>query len=305
MKTGFSFTSLAFFPSRRQVLWALGLLSYALVLILIFLYLTFPYQKAEARLIALLEETLLCRIQVGESERLFPLGLAWRQVSLSPQEGLPGDLRLDHVAAEVRLWPLLSRRVEMDILVRAYGGDAQGLLVAQRRDGKIQYRLEETAQNLDLEALGKDLALGLGGRLRMTLETAWEDENILQSVGAGQIELLEARLQPGRVRGIELPDLPFLRVAGQFQLRNGLLTLQDFQAEGPLVDAMGGGTLLLRNRMADGILNFSADLGVKEELQRKFPLMEMISNGTNPVKVSIKGTIRRPLISVNGISLNL
>ena len=291
--------------SRRRIFSVLAYLSYGVVLVLVFLYLTFPFGKIDALLTSKMGEVLACRIQVGESERLFPLGLAWREVSVDSCRDLEGRLRIDRVTAQVHLLPLFSRRIEIDILTHAYGGEVRATLEAQRREDHIQYRLKKTGRDLDLEAIGSDLALGLKGRLQFDLETSWEDQDLERAVGFGDVELLEAELQAVSIRGIEVPALPFLRIAARLNLRNSLVTLQDFRAEGSFIEAAGRGTVLFRNHWSDGILNLTSDIQVKEAFRQRFPLAGLVSGGQNPMKVIIKGTLRRPVVSVNGMSLNL
>ncbi|GEM_PF-1726704 len=290
---------------KRHFLAFLGYFLYTLVLLIFFLYLTFPHQKLEARLIAMLEQVLDCQIRVNQSQRLFPIGLDWKQVHLHPQVGFKDDVVVEQARARVYLLPLLNRRIETDFFIEALGGKVRGSFSVQRRDGKMHYYFQESAQDLELQALGLDVPFKMEGRLRLDLEATWQDQDLLRGNGSGDLELLGVKTMGVLANGMALPDLSFSRVATKLGFKNNVMTVEDFSVQGPHIEATGQGTVLLRNRWPDGLLNLTTKAYLKEDLQQKFPVLAMMGNGRGSVEVVIKGTFGRPTISINGVPLNL
>jgi type II secretion system protein N len=301
--SGISFKTLKI--PKRYFFSFLGYTLYTLVLLIFFLYLTFPHQKLEARLIAKLEQALDCQIRVNQSQRLFPLGLDWKQVQLHPQVGFKGDVVVEQARARIYLLPLLQRRIETDFLIVALGGQVRGSFSVQQRDGKVQYYFQESAQNLELQALGLDIPFKMEGRLKLDLEATWQDQDLLRGSGSGDLELLGVKTGGVFAQGLELPELSFSRVSTKLGFKNNVMTVEDFSAQGPHIEAAGQGTVLLRNRWSDGLLNLTTKAYVKEDLRQKFPVLAMMGNGRDSIEVVIKGTLGRPTIAINGIPLNL
>jgi type II secretion system protein N len=290
---------------KKYYLAFLGYSLYALALLIFFLYLTFPHQKLETRLIAMLEQTLSCQIRVNQSQWLFPIGLDWKQVHLHPQTGFKDDVVVDQARARVYLLPLLQRRIETDFLIEALGGKVRGSFSVQRRDGKVHYYFQESAQNLELQALKLDIPFNLEGRLRLDLEATWQDQGFLRGKGSGALELLGVKTHGVSANGLELPDLSFSGVVTKLALKNSVMTLEDFSAQGPDIEATGQGTVLLRDRWSDGLLNLATQAYLKEDLRQRFPVLAMMGHSRDPIEVIIKGTLGRPTVSINGMPLNL
>ena len=290
---------------RRQILLVLGYTLYSILMLLLFLYLTFPHRQLEIRLISMLEQTLACQIRVNESQWLFPIGLTWREIHLHPQTGFKGDVVVDQARIKVYLLPLLRLNVQTDFFMEAYGGKVRGSFWVRKREGKINYYFQESAQDLELQAMGLDVPFKLEGRLRLDLEATWQDRDVLRGNGSGTLELLGIKTAGVSLSGVELPDLSLSRIAAKLGLRNGIVTVEDFKVQGPDVEATGQGTLLLRNRWSEGLLNLATKAYLKEELRKKFPMLAMMGNNRDPVEILLKGTFKRPLVSINSVPLNL
>ena len=290
---------------RRHIFLILGYTLYSILMLLFFLYLTFPYRQLETRLISILEQALSCQIRINESRWLFPIGLAWREIHLHPQTGFKSDVEVDQAKARVYLLPLLRRSVQADFFMEAYGGKIRGSFSVRKQDGKINYYFQESAQDLELKAMRLNFPFKLEGIVRLDLEATWQDRDMLRGNGSGVLELLGLKANGVSVRGVQLPDLSFSRMAAKLGLRNGILTVENISLQGPDVQATGQGTLLLRNRWSEALLNLATKAYLKEDLRQKFPVLAMMGNNRDPVEVLLKGTLKRPLVSINGVPLNL
>jgi type II secretion system protein N len=143
------------------------------------------------------------------------------------------------------------------------------------------------------------------GRLRLDLEASWQDQDLLRGNGSGDLELLGVKTLGIFVNGMQLPDLSFSRAGARLGFKNNVMTVENFSVQGPHIEATGQGTVLLRNRWSDGLLNMTSKADVKEDLRQNFPVLAMMGNGRDPIEIMIKGTLGRPTISINGVPLNL
>lgn len=282
-----------------------GYALYVLALLVFFLYLTFPYPKLQDRLISGMEQALSCQIRVSEGRWLFPLGLAWKEIHLRPERGFKGDVVVDQARAKVYLLPLLGRNIQMDFSMETHGGKVRGSFSMGRREGKAHYYFQESAQDLELRLMGLDFPFNLEGRLQLDLEVTWQDHDIFRGDGSAALDLFNVRSSAVTLNGWQVPEISFGRVTAKLGLRNGMVMVEDFNAQGPDLEASGNGTLLLRNPWSEGLLNLTVKANLKEDLRQKFPVLAMMANSREPVEVMVKGTVRRPLMSINGLPLNL
>lgn len=289
----------------KHLLMPILYLVYPLLLFLIFFYLTFPFSKVESRVVSSLEQTLESQVRVGKSQRLFPLGLDWQSVSIYSPDGRQAGIELERVKARVHLLPLIRQRVEVDLLVDAYGGKLLGTLRIQRQGDEIQYHFQQSVQDINLQSIAQNLPFRLKGQAKMEAEARWQDPTLRGAAGTGQVEFLNVRAEQASFRGINIPDLSFVRIVTRLGLRNGLLSIKEFTAQGPLMEVRGRGTLHLRNRWSDSVFNVSARIYTQEELRAELPLISMMGNDQEPINVMIQGTWQRPQVSVNGIPFRL
>jgi hypothetical protein len=82
-----------------------------------------------------------------------------------------------------------------------------------------------------------------------------------------------------------------------------MVTIERLDAQGVDLEADGQGSLLMREPWTEGLLNLVARVRLKEGLRDRFPMVGMMGNPDHPLEVLLKGTLRRPLVSINGVPL--
>ncbi len=292
-------------PQRRHLFLVAGYGAYCALLLLIFFILTFPYGSLQRWMIHELEKATDASIAVDRFERIYPLGIAWWNVSILHAPDQKRPVELDLVQGRLYLIPLLQGKIEVDTLVEGYGGRLRGGLSLERQGESMRFYTQQTAQEVDLGSLPLGLPFKLRGVAGLNLEAQWLDRGVVRGQASSTVELRAAELSSMVFNGIEIPDLAFSRVLARMTLENGVVKIEDFRAQGSQMEASGSGTFVPRNRPEDGLLNLSIQARVKDEFQRQFPMIGMLGDRMDAIQVTVKGTLRKPLVSVNGMPINL
>lgn len=292
--------------TRRRAMIIIGGVLYGAAVFAVFLYLTFPVQQLAARLLSEAESWFSLRIAAQEADLQFPATLLFREVTLQRPSGPARTL------LTVR-----TLRFEPSLLSVVRGGVVTGLDLAtsgwrwtgslsMKRGGQAghQYQLSGKGGNLDTsQVFHLDGPASLEGKITIVTENEWEGRDILKGVGTTVLEATGLRLKGFEIMGIHPPPLDFTTVTGRLSLRRGMVTLEEFRAEGEEADVTGNGSLLLRTPMQETLINVSFQVVLKQggEFLTAFPFP---LKPEEPFRISIRGTLQRPQYYFNDISLN-
>ncbi len=287
--------------NRFVVLSVLGYTLFALLSLFLFLYLTFPYEKFQKRVLAIIEENTSIRIKVEEGGLRFPFGIQWQGVHFFLSPNLERDFfTSDSIEAEVEPFPLLKRIVEIPLSVHAIGGEFNGRLSIEQREKEIQYLLEGKGSDLDLKRLnlrGMGLKEGIEGILKGEIKSGWTGRNFLRGEGFLYFESSDVRLKnigSPIVGGFTLPEAFFSKITGRINLKDGVGHLDNLLATGPEVEVSGSGNILLKEALPESLINLSFNLHLRGPLAGNL-------QSKGPLRLSVRGTLRRPLFYINEI----
>lgn len=279
------------------VVTALGYAALVAVLVTVFLYLTFPWDKLSNRIRLQAELLTGARIDVQQSRVRFPLQLVWNGVTVTPKTGAARVL-LDQIAVEWPLPALLRRRIAVVIRIKVAGGDGVATLAVQGGARDLQYRLDGALTQLDLARVIRfwnPQFTAASGRIDVTIAGHdWVGDEPLRGTGRVEIEARDLR--------IEALDLTFDSAAGGIDLKGGVANIEAFEARGAALELVGDGTLLFRSSMFDSLVNLNARATVKQPVGI---LALLASPGNDAFDLGLRGPLRRPSLSVNGAALQL
>lgn len=288
---------------KTTVLLTLGYLTAGVILLTVFLYLTFPWQKLSDFILVKAEEVMVSEIEVKESEIRFPLKLIWTGVVLSPHkaphtaqhmDGHPMRVVADRITLEWPLRPLLSRRMELLWTIQTAGGEGRGLMAVQPTDRGLQYHFRGDAKQLRLGQIIEFMipnTYGIEGTVKIAdARFDFLGADVLRGSGSAVLEVSDARI---RISQLDL-DLPFSRVTGQLSMKAGVARFENFQAQGPVMELVGGGDILLRSSFQESLINFNSRTSVKKA---EGPLSLLGESA----ELAIRGTFKRPTLFFNGV----
>ncbi len=291
--------------SARLRRWIVGFAAAAgfFVMWLVFLHLSFPYAKLERRMIALAEAGTASGITVQEGGIRFPFGVAWHGVRIAPRPPAQSwVIDLDDVRCRLRLWPLLLWRIHLDLALRAYGGEAHGILKMDREAGTPRFTLEQQGEGFDLSLLRLAGGPRLQGRARFRLDQEWAGGDFFRGDGKATLELDGLRVAglEGMGVALPLPELLFPRVTGRVTARSGLITLNDLVARGAQVDLTGSGTLVVRDPPPESLITLTVRVTPKEGLREQLAVLS-----GDPKRsvwdLVIRGPLSAPTYSLSGL----
>jgi len=299
-------------PGRgRRIASLAGYAAFAVVVFLAALVATFPVGEVAGRLTALAESRTGWHLEVLGPHWLLPAGIGARGVTGTGPGG--EQVSLGDVRLKLAPWALKDGTVAVDHDIHAYGGRATGHLDVEPPVDDPGYAWKGEVRGLSLDALpppppdvrvadwAKDFRLA--GTLDMTAEAGWRAAEPIR--GQGNVDLVLSGF------AVTLPKsplgelvLPFGEVNGQARWQRGRVEVSDLTIEGELLRGRGSG-LVLAGRTPEVSrldLRFTGTLG------DAFPMRQMVVSmlkleGEN-VTITIKGTLARPLLYVNGRSLD-
>lgn len=283
--------------------------AFALLAFVFFLGLTFPFDLAEKQALRFLEAKTDCRLRVSQSEYGLPVTFRAHGVSgRCPRRhlGLRGageiEIQLKSLDLSLAPLPLLFRQAaEIDFLVGSPFGDIPGhlSLIEKAEQVSVVLRTEATQLRIDEPGFSALITIETG-------EGTWLNQDVIKGTGK-----LVFGIEKGRFKsfeGFELPigEIAFSKIEGQVFWKDGRLVIEQFSARGDMADLQSeSGVVLLRNPPENSLLTLSLRATPKGALQEMAGLFVQGYNANEPLKIGIKGTMRRPQVTMNGKALRL
>ncbi len=255
-------------PRVRRILALSGYPLFYLLCLIVFSYLTFPYERLKERLLAELEaqrqgNPSAQRIEVQSLGPYWFSGVSLKGVTIvSPKSpgsepgAAPSKLTLDKAHLRVSILPLLIGRVTVSFGAKAFGGSIDGWTRANS-DGR---RIEATLDDVDLgqittigDAIG---GLPMAGTLNGKMEWMLPDQKITKASGALTLTIADLAAGDGTTKIGGKLALPQIKL-GAFELtaeaKDGILRVTKLAADGKDLDLAGEGKISLRDPPSDSI----------------------------------------------------
>ena len=271
---------------RIGLAWAL----YAGLMVATFVFLTFPYDQLQARVLAELSRTSGWTIAAEQWSLAWPLGLEWRDVSLTPPES--PRVRVDRIslslspASVLQGRPSVTARVESGENSDSGRGYVAGRGTLRAWSQPVLVRLTGTAERFDVGRLG------LPGMKRGLLKGEFDQRWNESGEGKWQMEFTDVQLESVPVGPAVLPLVRFSSLKGRAQCREGLCQVESFSGTGPDGTLSGNGTLGPRNPAVQSQLALTVTVTVSPEFAQRASAngMTLLSPGL-PLTVNLKGPV--------------
>jgi type II secretion system protein N len=276
----------------------IGYLTIAVVMLTMFIYLTFPWEKLSRYVEVRIEEATSSSIEVGKSEVKFPFKMIWTEVRFrSVEERRPVRVDIDRLSMEWTLARLLQRRLELLWAVRMAEGEGHGRIQAQPTGQGMQYRITGDTNGIQLARLVEYFtpnAYGIEGSVRVSqLRHDWVGEDFLKGTGEANLEISDSR--------IGTLDVSFNRISARLSMKSGVAHLEDVSAQGPVLDLAGSGNVLLRPVLPNSLINFSSRATLRDPGGPLSLLFGSSRGGAGASELTLRGTIRQPKLFLNGV----
>lgn len=286
---------------KEPLLWtAAGVLSFAG-----FLFLTFPFQALQARILTEIARATGWDVRAAEWSVEWPLGVAWRDVTVSRPNA--ASFPIESMTMRVGLWAQLTGRRTVDALVHFPGSGqpgaarAAGTVTASSWSFQGPTAVKAHLQQIDLSLFLKPLVTK--GLLRADVDQAWignpDGSVAFKGDGTWKAEAADLTLEqipagPGR-----LPSLTFNRVMLTLTCRNDQCDVKEFNGEGPDGTISGQGRFHLMQPILQTELELSVTVQAGAGWAQKSAGLALppLPPGTS-LTFKVLGTVANPRLSV-------
>jgi type II secretion system protein N len=283
----------------------------ALLLFLVFVFLTLPSEAIGRRLVRQAEVASGLRIHAVAVERLYPLGLRWEGVSIdrpaNRSSGPTGDgpagrrewVNFSSVSVEPVLPSLLSRRKVVQVEVKRADGVIEGTAqLAQlpfvpstpQSDNGLQWRVDLTrVEGVDLAMLQPVIpdVKELSGRLSGKVSYEWSAEDPLYGTGTLFVDIQHMAMSGKFLRMMPVEEIRFDQATCGVSLKEGRATISNCSARGPMGQVNVSGTAQLQLPISRSLLSLRAEV-------------KWQGLGNTPLVADVTGPIGAPDVTMEG-----
>jgi type II secretion system protein N len=299
--------------STRPIKWLLGFgyLLFGVAAFLVFLYMTFPFNLIQEKVIRIAEAESGCQITAGSQSTAPPLRMKWEQVLLLCPTGLP--MMIASIETDIAILPLvLHRQGQVDVRVQMpeEGSQITGSITASTTPAGYAFLLKGEGTGLRLDPVGIPGSLD-----HIKGEATWIGENPLAGVGSLAVSLSDIHIDPvaspiplgnlGMITTIAgVKDISISTLQGEVAWQSNTLSIKMFNAQGEIADIISdGGSFTLHEPVSESIVSMTLAIIPKGNLKQMVPLMISHYVDREPLTAVITGPLSAPDIVINGMKM--
>lgn len=271
--------------TKRILTWV-GYAAFYLFALMIFAYLTFPYDRLRSRI-----QNEFNRSQTGPNPltlRLGHLGSYWFSgveaddvdlispppLPVAGEEAKPAKpkmMRIDSLHVRASMLRLLFGTVHISFGAKAFGGEVSGFTSDADGGRKLEVEIEDMGL-ADAPMLSDMLGLPIGGTLSGTVEFLMPEGKLAK--GEGKVDLKFAGLSAGDgktkvLNAIALPKVEVGDLTLQATATAGNLKIDTLSASGKDVDLSADGSVRLRDPFDQSVMSLAARFKFSDKFTNK------------------------------------
>lgn len=284
-------------PRVRQILKWAGYVAFYLFALLVFGYLTFPYNRLGDRIVQEFNSKQTgpkpMRLKLGDMSSYWFGGVEAENITLtSPPEpdetgkpGKPKVLKIDSAHASISFLRLLFGTVRVSFGADAFGGELSGVTSASDEGRNLEVELEDL--DLGQAPLFADIVgLPLAGKLSGTIDLLMPEEKLAKADGKISLKVADLSAGDGKAKirdTIALPRLEAGELSLEAEAKTGNLKITNFSANGPDLKLESDGTLRLRDPYDTSLLNLNISFKFQDRYTNKSDLTKsLFGSGSMP-----------------------
>ncbi len=285
-------------PRMRQILKWVGYVAFYFFSLLVFAFLTFPYQRLGDRITHEFNSRQTgpapMRLKLGEMSSYWLSGVEAEGITLTSPPGDPDEqgkpakpkvLKIDAAHASVSLLRLLFGTVRISFGADAFGGELSGYTATSDEGRALEVELED----LDLgqaPLFGDIVGLPLSGKLSGTIDLLMPEEKLSKADGKISLKVTDLAAGDGKAKirdTIALPRLDAGELTLDAEAKAGTLKITTFAANGPDLKLDSEGTLRLRDVFDSSLLNLTVSFKFQERYTNKSDITKsLFGSGSMP-----------------------
>jgi len=283
-------------PRLRHILRYAGLVAFYLFALVVFCFLTFPYERLRDRLVDEFNSRQTgpdpLRLQLESLGAYWIGGVQAKGVQLisapkrttttsfdsSAQPVKPSVLIVDSAHARVSLLSLLFGSVDLSFGADAFGGTISGTTSESDGTRAIELTIEDVSL-AEAPLLADAIGLPMAGTVGGTLDFRLPEGKLAKADGTLNLEIVGLSAGDGKAKirdTIALPKVEAgdLKVIGDAS--EGQLKFTDFSAKGPDLELAAEGSMRLRDPLPTSLLSLTARFRFTERYTQKNDLTKAL-----------------------------
>ncbi len=284
-------------PRVRQILKWAGFVAFYLFTLLVFAYLTFPYNRLGDRIVAEFNARQTgpkpMRLKLGDMSSYWLNGVEAENITFTSagepdEQGKPGKpkvMKIDSAHASVSLLRLLIGSLRLSFGASAFGGELSGSTHVSDEGRQLEVELEE----LDLgqaPMIGDIVGLPLAGKLGGTTDLLMPEEKLSKADGKISLKVVGLAAGDGKAKirdTIALPRLDAGDLTLEADVKTGNMKITNLAANGPDLKVDSDGTLRLRDVFDTSVLNLNISFKFQERYTNKSDITKsLFGSGSMP-----------------------
>lgn len=283
-------------PRVRTILRYAGLVAFYLFALVIFCFLTFPYERLRDRLVDEFNSRQTgpdpLRLQLESLGAYWIGGVQAKGVQLisapkratSTSSGAsavppkPSVLRVDSAHARVSLLSLLFGSVDLSFGAEAFGGTISGDTSESDGTRAVELTIEDVSL-AEAPLLSEAIGLPMTGTVGGTLDFRLPEGKLAKADGTLNLEVVGLSAGDGKAKIRDTIALPKVE-AGDLKIvgdaSEGQLKFTDFSAKGPDLELAAEGSMRLRDPLPTSLLSLTARFRFTERYTTKSELTKAL-----------------------------
>jgi type II secretion system protein N len=280
----------------------LGYAGFALLCLLIFAVLFFPYRSLELRLEQELAKSTGLNVAIDELQYGFPFGLAFDSLALTPrQAATPVSIRITEGRLSLNPLSLAANRLKAELHGHVLDGTLRLVTRSRAVGPHLPARLETDWDAVDLSQLDRvwdriPEINAVQGRSSGHSSLTVDGRQLSALDGAGEIELSQAAAEL-TLPGVDAVNLKNVAGKANWKLEQGELRINRCDLQGRGVQGELHGTVGLSPRLHRSRLDLEGRLSVTQAQPQLFSLMRR-NFKSQSMEFALKGQAGAPIFEV-------
>jgi type II secretion system protein N len=282
----------------------------------IFLYMTFPYERAKAVVEDHLEAMLDAEVTIGDVGPSLFVGLTLSDVKITlrpkpplprfgaapapaeePKKKKPQRIWLDEVSVNVGLLSAMFGSPSISFEVNGAVGHVEGEYEGSKKAGLF---FETEVRDLRLQSLpvvAEKVGLPVRGKLGAKIKLAVPQNRWDKAHGAIELSCDSCSIGDGKAKlkvpgnamlamGIKMPRIRLGELSGRVTIEEGVAKIDELSARSPDIEVQGEGSVALRKPVSFSTVNAYLKFRISKELKKRDAKFELLENGLTQAKRS-------------------
>ena len=282
----------------------LGYGLYTLVLLIGFLYVLFPYQDLQRWIETQIEQRMGMYTQAAQRQA-GPFWFNWKDLRLIPQ--YPSMIKVFYFPlfqVSLHVPSIFSPGIQMTSAFSLWDGRGKGRLIFFLQKADYEYHARYSFTNLQV---GKaQLPYIKSGNFSCDLDYQWNQNQPFFGQGQGKFSLTSVQIEDFPLYPEVTIPLTISNAKGLLQFEEAEITVRNFHLHGESMSFSGQGRVQMTPSLLDGPIEAEGILYLSQKFAQYFSHIQHLGLSTGkPIILKFSGTIRNPLLELNGVSIPL